>query len=564
MRQAFRLIWQCDKRGFILKLLYTVCNSLLPLINLYVLKLLVDAITTAVESKPVDAMFWGAPLAGYIAAFCGIMLLNRWIGVLNTVNNDVLTQQLTDYINNIIQTQSVRLDMAYYDNPDYHDTFHRAQQEAAFRPIRILENTVTVVGSVAALAGIAAMLLASSWQVVAVMLVAVLPSFAVRLYKSRRIYRFRRETTQDMRRTNYYGQLLTNRIFAKEVRAFGLADHFRRLYVDIRARLVQQLLAISRRLALFDAITAILETAAMALVIIFLIRPAISGAMTIGSFVMLFEAFRRGQGHLSSLVSGVSGLYEHKLFINNLFDFLSLTPSIVSPADPVPFPERVEEVCFDDVTFSYPDMKQPVLSHFSLTARRGEVTLIEGENGRGKTTMLKLLLRLYDPQQGSVRINGIDIRRFDVAELRRNLSVIFQDYVQFCFTARENIVFGDIGNADDAQRLAQSIRAAGADAVVDGLVHGLDTPLGRQFDGGEELSMGQWQRIALARQLYSKAQVLLFDEPTAWMDAEARANFRQTLEALRADHVILLVQHQTVEAENGERRTENRVSPLTY
>ena len=543
MRQAFRLIWQCDKRGFVLKLIYTVCNSLLPLLNLYVLKLLVDAITTAVESKPVDAMLWGAPLAGYIAVFCAVMLLNRWIGVLNTVNNDVLTQRLTDYINNIIQTQSVRLDMAYYDNPDYHDTFHRAQQEAAFRPIRILENTVTVVGSAAALAGIAAMLLAASWQVVAVMLVAVLPSFAVRLYKSRRIYRFRRETTQDLRRTNYYGQLLTNRIFAKEVRAFGLADHFRRLYVDIRARLVQQLLAISRRLALFDAITAIFETAAMALVIIFLIRPAISGAMSIGSFVMLFEAFRRGQGHLSSLVSGVSGLYEHKLFINNLFEFLNLKPSIVSPQKPLPFPTKVDEVAFDDVTFSYPDMKQPVLSHFSLTARRGEVTLIEGENGRGKTTMLKLMLRLYDPQQGAVRINGIDIRRFDVAELRKGISVIFQDYVQFFFTARQNITFGDIDNADDTRRLADAIRLANADTVVDHLGKGLDTQLGRQFAGGEELSMGQWQRIALARQLYSQAQVLLFDEPTAWMDAAARSNFKQTLDNLRPDHIILLVQH---------------------
>lgn len=543
MRQAFRLIWQCDKRGFVLKLLYTLCNSLLPLLNLYVLKLLVDAITTAVESKPVDAMLWGAPLAGYIAVFCAVMLLNRWIGVLNTVNNDVLTQRLTDYINNIIQTQSVRLDMAYYDNPDYHDTFHRAQQEAAFRPIRILENMVTVVGSAAALVGIAAMLLAASWQVVAVMLVAVLPSFAVRLYKSRRIYRFRRETTQDLRRTNYYGQLLTNRIFAKEVRAFGLADHFRRLYVDIRARLVQQLLAISRRLALFDAITAIFETAAMALVIIFLIRPAISGAMTIGSFVMLFEAFRRGQGHLSSLVSGVSGLYEHKLFINNLFEFLNLKPSIVSPQNPLPFPTKVDEVSFDDVTFSYPDMKQPVLSHFSLTARRGEVTLIEGENGRGKTTMLKLMLRLYDPQQGAVRINGIDIRRFDVAELRKGISVIFQDYVQFFFTARQNITFGDINNADDTRRLADAIRLANAGTVVDHLGKGLDTQLGRQFAGGEELSMGQWQRIALARQLYSQAQVLLFDEPTAWMDAAARSNFRQTLDNLRPDHIILLVQH---------------------
>ncbi|MBP5190398.1 MAG: ABC transporter ATP-binding protein [Bacteroidales bacterium] len=542
MRQAFRLIWQCDRRGFLLKLFYTICTSLLPLVNLYVLKLLVDGVTTAVATDIHDTLLQQSIL-NYVLLFCAIMLLTRWIGTLNTVNNDILTQRLTDYINNIIQTQSVQLDLSYYDNPDYHDTFHRAQQEAAFRPIRILENMVAVVGSAAALTGIAAMLLVASWQVVAVMLVAVLPSFAVRLYKSRRIYRFRRETTQDLRRTNYYGQLLTNRTFAKEVRAFGLADHFRRLYVEIRARLVRQLLAISRRMALFDALTALFETAAMALVLIFLIRPAISGAMTIGSFVMLFEAFRRGQGYLGSLVGGVSGLYEHKLFINNLFEFLELKPSILSPAEPVPFPDRVENISFDDVTFSYPGMKQPVLSHFSLTAKRGAVTLIEGENGRGKTTMLKLLLRLYDPQEGSIRINDIDIRRFDVGELRHNISVIFQDYVQFCFTARENITFGDIKCADDARRLAEAMQMADAETVVSQLGKGLDTPLGRQFDGGEELSMGQGQRIALARQLYSNAQILLFDEPTAWMDPDARNRFSQTLTTLTPDHIILLVQH---------------------
>ena len=188
-------------------------------------------------------------------------------------------------------------------------------------------------------------------------------------------------------------------------------------------------------------------------------------------------------------------------------------------------------------------MKQPVLSHFSLTAKRGAVTLIEGENGRGKTTMLKLLLRLYDPQEGSIRINDTDIRRFDVSELRHNISVIFQDYVQFCFTARENITFGDIKCADDARRLAEAMQMADAETVVSQLGKGLDTPLGRQFDGGEELSMGQGQRIALARQLYSNAQILLFDEPTAWMDPDARNRFSQTLTTLTPDHIILLVQH---------------------
>lgn len=542
MRQAFRLIWQCDKKGFALKLFYTLCTSLLPLLNLYVLKLLVDGATQAVAGAG-DGLL-SVEMIRYVLVFCGVMLLNRWVGVLSTVNNDVLTQRLIDYINNIIQTQSVRLDMSYYDNPSYHDTFHRAQQEAAFRPIRILENTVSVLGSSVALVGIALMLLASSWQVVAVMALAVVPSFAVRLYKSRRIYRFRRETTQDMRRTYYYGQLLTNRLYAKEVRAFGLGAHFRSLYVDIRARLVDRLLAISRRLGVFDALTALFEVSALALVLVLLIRPAISGAMSIGTFVMLFEAFRRGQGYLATMVGGISGLYEHKLFINNLFEFLELQPSIVSPANPEPFPERIDEVSFDDVTFAYPDMKRPVLDHLSLRARRGEVTLVEGENGKGKTTMLKLLLRLYDPQGGAVRINGIDIRRFDVGVLRRNVSAIFQDYVQFCFTARENVAFGDISNAGDARRLSEAIRMADAGAVVERLSNGLDTQLGRQFDGGEELSMGQWQRIALARQLYSPAQVLLFDEPTAWMDGEARSHFAETVQELKSDHVIILVQHK--------------------
>lgn len=542
MRKALKLIWQCDKKGFILKLFYTAAGSLLPLANLYVLKLIVDAVTLSTNRlSSFDMQLTTLILP--VAMFSGIILLNRLVGILGSLNSDILTQRLTDYINGIIQSQSLRLDMAYYDNPRYHDTFHRAQQEAAFRPIRILENMVSVIGATISLVGVGVMLLVATWQVVVVMLLAMTPAFVVRLIKSRRIYAFRRETTQLSRRSSYFGALLTNRAYAKEVRAFGLGEYFRSQYVAIRQQLVKRLLAISRRLALYDALTSIVEVAAFAISIFLLLRPVTAGAITIGTFVMLFEAFRRGQGYLTSLVGGVSGLYEHKLFINNLFEFLELKPVIESPDNPVAFPERVEKVEFDDVTFAYPDMQHPVLEHFSLRAERGNITIIRGENGFGKTTMLKLLLRLYDPQQGAVRINGIDIRRFELADLRRNVSAIFQDYVQLQLSVRENVEIGNLQHRGDALRLAEALRNADVESIVSSLPQGVDTQLGRQFDGGHELSMGQWQRIALARQLYAGGEVLFFDEPTAWMDKGARHNFTQTLEKLSKDHVVMLVQH---------------------
>ena len=258
---------------------------------------------------------------------------------------------------------------------------------------------------------------------------------------------------------------------------------------------------------------------------------------------MLFEAFHRGQSQLSTLVSSITGLYDNRLFIGNLFEFLDMNPSIVNPAHPVPFPERVHTVEFRDITFRYPKMDRDVLSHFNLTARAGEVTQIEGENGFGKTTLLKLLLRLYDTDEGAVLVAGVDVRQYDLKGLRHGIGAIFQDYVRFYCTAEENIAFGDI-RVVDRDRVKRAAALAGMDGYIERLPQGYDTMLGRMFDGGEELSMGQWQRIALARQLYGNAPVLIFDEPTAWMDVPSRDRFYRTLEELKeAGRVIILIKH---------------------
>lgn len=556
--KAFNLVWQCSRKALTLKILYTVIQSVLPLCNLYLLKLLVDEVTQLIGNESVGQEVAGAwlmmPLAIVTIAFCSLFLLNRLITTLSNLNNDILQQRLVDYVSNIIHTQSAKLDMAYYDNPDYHDTFHRAQQEATYRPMQVINNLLGTAGAILSIAGVTVLVVSWSWEVLLLMIVSILPSFFVKLAKSKRIYAFRRATTQLSRRSNYFSALLTGYLSAKEVRAFGLTPMLTKRFVGVRAMLVSKILKISRWIAACDALCALLETMALLAVIVILTTETVAGTMTIGSFVMIFEAFRRGQGYMNALVTGISGIYDNRLFLNNLLEFLELKPKIVSPDVAQKFPEVVERVDFEHITFAYPPNTEngrrvDVLKDFSLTAKRGAITHITGENGYGKTTLLKLMLRLYDPDEGRITINGIDIKEFDLNDLRRGVSAVFQDYMRYYFTAGENVRMGDVeqmeqgDEADDSLRMTEALRQSGAEKIMQRLPEGLGTMLGRMFDKGEELSMGQWQRIALARQLYRQAQVLVFDEPMAWMDVESRKEFRAHLEELKENHVVILISH---------------------
>lgn len=529
--QALMMVRKADGGSFARRVVYVVLQSLLPLVNLYVLKLLIDAVQIGVSGGGAGAFM------SLLLTMCGVFLLNRVVSALNAVNNDVLTQRVIDYMSDIMQRQAATVDMASFDSPSYHDIFHRAQQESTSRPLQILGSFMSLFGAVLSIAGVVAMLLTASWWVVVVMVVAVLPSFAVRLYKARSIYSFRRSNTQLYRRTAYYGSLLTGRQSAAEMRAFGLAPRFRALFVDARQKLASRLLAISRRLGAMDVMCSAVEALAMLAVVWLLAAQAFAGAMTIGTFVMLFEAFRRGQGYMSSLVGAVASLYDNRLFVGNLFEFLNLRPSIVAPDNPTEVPERIDTIELRDVTFRYPDMDRDVLSHYSLVVRRGEPCQIEGRNGAGKSTLVKLLLRLYDPDEGAVLVNGIDLRRLDPAAWRRKVGVVFQDFVRYACTADENLAFGSYMGAERGQE-------SGLVDFVDRLPQGGKTMLGRVFDSGSELSMGQWQRIAVERVLRSGCDVLLLDEPMAWMDNATRRIYHEELDKVAADRIVISINHQ--------------------
>ena len=533
------MVRRCDSRSFWLRIIYVLFQSLLPLVNLYLLKLLVDTVTVSVNGgQGIQGGSIGIILL--LGLFVGVFLLNRFISALSAINSDILGQRLLDYTTSVMQNHAAGLDLGYYDTPAFHDTLHRAQQEASGRPMQIMNSFMALGGAMISLIGIVAILGTSSPWIIPVMVVAVVPAFLVRLHKARSIYNFRRSSTQLYRQTGYYGSVLTTRPFAAELRAFRLASLFRKLFVDRRRILASRLLRISRRRGMLDIMCAFVEAAALLVVVYLLIHQALTAAISIGTFVMLFEAFRRGQTQLTALATSVASLYDNRLFAANLFEFLDLRPHVLAPREPLEMPNSIESVELRDVSFRYPGANREALSHFNLICRRGEITHIEGQNGFGKTTVLRLILRLYDPDAGMVLVNGIDIRRFRPEELRANIGVLFQDFARYAATVRENIEYGvqqgqacDIGDQTKNPLLD----------FVNRLPQGYDTPLGLIFDGGQELSMGQWQRLALARALASNSPVLLLDEPLAWMDQPTREVFLRQLDELKKDRIIVLINH---------------------
>ena len=538
--KTLRLVRQCDKGAFWRRIVYVVLQSIIPLLNIYILKLLIDRVTMGAGDASAAPSF--LPLLALMAL---LYFSNMVLGCLYGVNSETIAQRSIDHTADVVQQQAVRLDMAYYDNPAYHDTFHRAQQEASYRPIQVFNSCMSLLGSVVAIAGVGVMLLTSTWWIVVVMIAAVVPSFLIRLHKARSIYAFRKSNTQLYRQTGYYGTVLSARDYAKEIRAYGLMPFFRTRFVRSRKQLVSKILSISKRIGMWEIACALIEAVAMVVVVWMLVRQTYSSAITVGTFVMLFEAFRRGQGYLMSLATSVASLYDNRLFIGNLFEFLNLQPSIVDCDLPVEMPTSVETVEFRNVTFRYPDMDHNVLEHYSLVAERGTVTTIEGQNGAGKSTLVKLLLRLYDPDDGEILINGIDIRTIALSSLRAGVCTLFQDFVRYNCTLRENLTFA-APQSSSPQSATAPLGTADADRMVDfvgQLPRGYDTMLGRMFDGGAELSMGQWQRIAIARVLRSDSPIIVLDEPMAWLDAQARAQLHQIIDQQKQNKIIIMINH---------------------
>lgn len=498
----------------------------------------------------IDNLTSGSGWSKDVVQLLAVQLLLAIIGVVAQAVSDTsrsaMREKLQAHLEIKVSAHASSLDLAFFELPGNYDLFEKAKQELGYRPFLMSYGLIFSLQRFASVVGFFAAVLAFQPLLALVLAVAALPTLFAAGKSGSESFSNHDLYTPEGRRAAYIQQLLTTDQSAKEVRLYGLAPSF----LDILARQFRQLISTrlqverSRhvRFAWAGLGGVLVEYSALGIVVW---RVAAQQA-TIGDLTLMVGALPGVRLGLSQLLAQLGEVYENSLFFQNLLDFLAQRPTITSPASPRPLPTSTAyTIMLDNVSFAYPGADQSVFENLSLELRAGETTALVGVNGAGKTTLVKLLTRLYDPQNGRILLNGVDIREFDPITYRSILGVVLQDFTRYQLSARENVALGRVGQPDEEQRLDDAVTRANAKSLIENLPEGWNTLLGRQFHiRGQDLSGGQWQRIALARALYRNAPILLLDEPTAALDAETEANLFQDYRKLTQGRTTLLITHR--------------------
>lgn len=541
--RAIRLVFTHVPGLTTLNIVLVIIQGFLPLAALYVMKLIVDTVTAGITSAnktPVIThllfLLVGAAVIALLIAIC--QAVTRY-------TTRVQSLVLTDIITDQIHAHSVKMDLAYYENPAYNDSLHRAQQEGPYRPSMIVNDLVQAGQNSIAVMAIGGFILLFSPLVGIVLVGAAIPAALVRIGYSRRLYELHLQQTESERKNWYYHEMMTDTDHAREIREFGLGGLFRQRFRNLQDSLRTAKLAISRSQAIWEILTQGFITVAVFGSYAVIALMAVTGSLSLGDLVMFFMGFQLCIGYVQSIFSSMNALYEDQLFMRNLFSFLDLQPHIQAPDDPVPVPSPMEkEIRFGDVTFTYPGADSPALLKVNLTLHKGEIIALVGDNGAGKSTFIKLLCRLYDPVSGKITVDGLDLRKMDPEAWRKHTTVLFQDYIRYHFSAQENIWLGDISQPLESPRVSEAARQAAADAVIQNLRASYSSLLGKRFSGGQELSTGEWQKIALARAFFRNAEIVILDEPASSLDALVESEIFSRFRELVQGRTAVIISHR--------------------
>jgi len=537
--RAMRLVWSISPGLAAAAALLLLVDLALGLGVLYMLKLLVDAMGAAVGTEGGGGLGFEALL--WITA--GLSILAAVSRAVVGLVSEHLGQTVSDRIDALLNRKVSAADLERLESPEHYDLTARALLAGGSRPAQTVSNLFMVAQHGLMLAGMGTLLLTIHWALVALLMVALVPGTLVRLQQGRILHDWQVLRTRLERHAYYLRWLLTEKSGAKEVRVFGLAGMLAARFDATRDQLRGEKLRISRTRMLIELTITLGVTIAFFLVIAWLASRAVAGSGSYGELVLFLMVFMRGQGAIQSLKSSLAVLFDDHLYLRALFQFLDHDNKVLDPVVPMPVP-RAGGLVVREVSFRYPGTDALVLDRVSLSVPPGKVVAVVGANGCGKSTLIKLLCRFYDPDQGAVLWGGRDIREYAQAEYRRRVGVLFQDFVCYETDLVENIRMGDVALERESPRIREAGRAALVDDYADRLPHGYETHLGRVLEEGQELSHGQWQRLALARALVSDSDLLILDEPTSAMDPDAEARIFGRLREMLAGRSALVISHR--------------------
>ena len=506
------------------------------------MKRLIDTLTLGVSGATPETLQAALLWIGLIGL---VSLLGDGCSALSKLTQTVQTEAVSDRVHSLLHTKSIQVDLQYYENTDYYNTLHRAQEQATYRPQMVLASLLQVGQSGLSLLGILALLSSLNCTVPLLLSIATIPGILMRVRYTGKAYGRVSSWTESERQSDYFHTLLTTEPHAKEIRLFDLGSLFSQWFQTLRTKIRREKIYLATQQSRIDLITNGSATLAVCVAGGITAHQTIQGAITLGGFVMYYQAFGRGQGFLRELLTNLIGLYENSLFLQDFYQFLDLKPTIVEPEDPKPLsPSWETGIRLENVSFNYAHSQRSVLKNINLTIEPGEVVAIVGANGAGKTTLIKLLCRLYQPTTGTITLDGVDLGNYSITDLHRQISVLFQDYIHYQLTVKENIWLGDIEVEPDSERIWAAAHKAGAHPTIDRLPHGLDTRLGNWFEQGEELSIGQWQKIALARTFLRDARLVILDEPTSALDPQAEAEVFARFRQLVRGRTAIIISHR--------------------
>ena len=552
LRDALSFVWQSSPSLAVGSIVVRVIQGLLPLVMLYLTKLLIDAVTEGLKAPSVEASL--TPITTILAGLAGVAVVNAILTSVAALISRIHAQVVTDHMHAILQAKSVEVDLEYYENAQYQDTLHRAQEEAPYRPTAILNAVLQFGQDAISLLAMAGILWWLHWGVIPVLMLTAIPYFFVRLQQSNRLFAWERERTPLERKAWYVNMLLTQATAAKEIRLFDLGPRLRQWFQDARSVLRRERIALERRWALAGLAAQIVGVAGVFGVYSFVAFRTFQGLLTVGDLVMFFQAVQRASGFLEGLGGSVSSLYESNLFLTTLHEFLGIQSRVPESAHPKRFPQPIEQgIIFDHVSFQYQHEERVAIRDLTCTIKPGEHVAFVGANGSGKTTLVKLLCRLYDPSGGRITIDGADLRDYPIAEVRGAVSGIFQDFVKFQLSAKDNIALGVKSPDVDLPAVTQAAKQAGVHEAIERLPKGYESLLGKLFDGGHELSIGEWQKVALARAILRDSQILILDEPTSAMDAKAEAELFERFHELAQGRIAILISHRLSTVKMADR-----------
>jgi ATP-binding cassette subfamily B protein len=536
IRRAMGLVWSSSPTLTAAFAVQVVFASFLGPAIAYAGKRLVDAVVDHSRALTIQ----------WVAVELGLVVVQASITRAGGAVRSVLGSRLGTDINVAILERAQKLELRHFEDPEFYDRLVRARREASSRPLSVVTDTFAMVQFTLTLAGYVALLIKFNPWVILVFVVAAIPSTIAEMRYSKEGFRIRNWRSPDSRKLNYLEYVLANNEHVKEVRLFGLSDLFMGRYKELAEKFHREDTKLMLRRTTVTYVLSLIATLAFYGTYAFMAVAAAAQAITLGSMTMYVQALRSGQSSFQSILSGIGVIYEHNLYMSNLFAYLDT--DVGPPAKPraaVTRKDGERGIRLVDVSFRYPGQEKWVLRNVSLFIPEGQSVAIVGHNGAGKTTMIKLLTRLYDPTEGHILLDGKDLVDWDRDELLRRYGVVFQDFNQYELTFRENVGVGQVAHIGDDDRIVAATEQGGAATLLKGYEAGLDTQLGHWFDDGVDLSGGQWQKIALSRGFMREdADILVLDEPTSALDAEAEHAVFERFQQLTQDRTTIIISHR--------------------